>query len=297
MRVWLNGRLVDDKDASISVFDRGFLFGDAVYEVVRLFDGVAVGMDLHTARLRRSLAASFIDGFDASDFAKICALLMEANGLSNGSVYLQVSRGAAQTRLHMPPLGITPTVFACASVCGPLVELERIPSVACATSNDERWHHCEIKTTALLGHLLPMLERRQAGIDEVILFRNGLLSEGCSTNVFVEVGGRLVTPPVDSDPPILHGVMRTRLLESCIEAGVPCDVRPVRQDEVRGSSEIILTASRRIFSAVTTLNGAPVGDGEIGPLARRANAALLARLTRECAPATARTGSTPILAS
>lgn len=297
MLVWLNGRVIDGAHASISVFDRGFLFGDAVYEVVRLFDGAPIGMDLHVARLRRSLRLSFIEGFDADEFPSICRTLLEASGLRDGSVYLQVSRGAAATRTHLPPAGMCPTVFACASACGPLSDLERVPAVACMTAPDERWHRCEIKTTALLGNLLPMLAHRDKGIDEVILLRNGMLSEACASNVFVDVGGTLVTPPVDADPPILHGVMRIRLLEACVEAHIPCDVRAVSERELRESQGIIITGSRRIFSAVTTLDGSPISDGTVGPLTQRANAALLARLRRECEAAAANAWATPILAS
>ncbi|MSR28968.1 MAG: hypothetical protein EXS03_05245 [Phycisphaerales bacterium] len=296
MQVWLNGRLVKDSDASISVFDRGFLFGDAVYEVVRFFGSRPVGMDLHIARLRRSLALTSIDGFDAAEFPQICEALLQANSLRDASVYLQVTRGAAAQRTHLPTPGMMPTIFACASACGAISDLDRVPCVSCNTAPDQRWLRCEIKTTALLGNLLPMLAARDLGSDEVILIRNGLLSEGTSTNVFAEVSGRLVTPPVESTPPILNGVMRTRLLEACAQAGIPCSVRPVSDSELRRATEIVLTASRRIFSAVTTLDGTPVGSGGLGPLARRANAALVARLGAECETDAELPLSRPILA-
>lgn len=284
MTVWLNGRLVPAHEATISVFDRGFLFGDGIYEVIRFFDGMPVGMGLHRARLTRSLALTSIAGFDESQFPEICHALLESNTLTNASIYLQVSRGAAATRTHMPTPGMIPTVFACASAAGAIDELEQPTTAACVVMPDRRWQHCEIKSTALLGTLLPMFACAQRGAEEAILIRDGCVSEGTSTNVFAVVHGQLVTPPVDSTPPILNGVMRVRLLEACARAGISSAVRPISEAELRGASEIVLTASRRIFSSVTSLDGVPVGGGSIGPIALRANAALVARLRDECQP-------------
>jgi D-alanine transaminase len=298
MQVWLNGRLVNAQDAKISVFDRGFLFGDGVYEVVRFFGGGPVGMDLHIARLNRSLALTRIEGFDATQLQSISTALIEKNGWPNASIYLQVSRGAAPTRTHMPPKGLVPTVFACASECGGIEDLEAPTTAACAVVQDERWHRCEIKTTALLGNVLPMLAVASSGSEEAILVRGGFVSEGTTSNVFAVVRGQLVTPPVDTTPEILNGVMRTRLLEACVYAGIPCSVRPICEEDLRGASEIILTASRRMFSAVTSLDGHSVGCGMIGPIATRANAALVKLLRRECGLATfVASPSAPILAS
>ena len=282
MIVWLNGKLVNGADAQISVFDRGFLFGDAVYEVVRFFDGAPVGMDLHVARLAQSLALTSIAGFNPAELPRICAKLLGCNELRNASVYLQVSRGAAATRTHLPVKGTPPTIFACASACGALADLAVLPEVVASSAPDDRWHRCEIKTTALLGNLLPLLAAHEQGADEVILVRNGLVSEGTTSNVFVEVMGQLVTPPVGGHPALLNGVMRTKLLESCAQSGIPCTVRPVTKGELASASEILLTASRRMISAVTTLDGKPVGDGKAGPLGKRANAALVHRLGDEC---------------
>ncbi len=282
MLVWLNGRLVKSEDAQISVFDRGFLFGDGVYEVIRFFNGRPVGIDLHIARLARSLTLTHIRGFDAGQLESICTTLLAENALANASVYLQVSRGAAATRTHMPPAGLQPTVFACATAAGGIEELNTPTTCACAVAQDLRWHHCQIKSFALLGNLLPMFDIAASGAEEAILVRDGLVSEGTSTNVFAVVQGRLVTPPINVDPPILDGVMRTRLLEACAQSGVPCSVAPITESQLRGASEIVLTASRRMFSSVTSLDGSPVGCGAIGPIAKRANAALVERLRAEC---------------
>jgi len=298
MHVWLNGTIVAAHDAKISVFDRGFLFGDGVYEVVRFFGGAPVAMDLHVARFARSLALTQIHGFDCAQFPTICRELMQRNGLTDASIYVQVSRGAGATRTHMPTPGLVPTVFACASASGAIEELDTPTTASCAIVNDERWQRCEIKSTALLGNLLPMLAIAPSGAEEAILVRNGLVSEGTTTNVFAVVRGQLVTPPVETTPTILNGVMRVRLLEACVKAGISCGVRPISEAELRGASEIILTASRRMFSSVTALDGQTFGCGEVGPIAKRANAALVELLRGECGlSVSGASASAPILIS
>ena len=285
MNVWLNGRIVPSSDARVSVFDRGFLFGDGVYELVRFFGSRPVGMGMHVARLERSLELSHISGFDAHTFPSICDSLMRDAGLDNAAVYLQVTRGAASVRTHLPPDGLAPTVFAYAMPCAGIEELSTLHLCAAGLVPDRRWERCEIKTVALMGNILGMLECRSHGAEEAIFHRRGLVSEGASTNVFIVREGRMATPPVDSDPPILHGVMRARMIEACIDAGIPCTVRPVPVDELKAADEILLSASKRMLSSVATLDGAPVaGARSPDALAPRVLAALHARVARECAP-------------
>ena len=285
MRVWLDGRIIPSTDARVSVFDRGFLFGDGVYELVRFFGGRPVGMGMHVARLERSLDLSRISGFDAHAFPAICDALMRDAGLSDAAVYLQVTRGAASARTHLPPDGLAPTVFAYAMPCAGIDELGTLHLCAAGLAPDRRWERCEIKTVALMGNILGMLECRSHGAEEAIFHRRGLVSEGASTNVFIVRDGRIATPPVDSDPPILHGVMRARLIEACIDAGIPCTVRPVPLEELQAADEILLSASKRMLSSVATLDGVPVaGARGPGALAPRVLAALRARVARECAP-------------
>jgi D-alanine transaminase len=285
LRVWLNGRLIASSQAQVSVFDRGFLFGDGVYELVRFFGGRPVGMDLHVARLERSLELARIAGFDAHSFPAICDALMRDAGLANAAVYLQVTRGAAPTRTHLPPESLTPTVFAYAMSCAGLEELGTLHLCAAGLVADRRWERCEIKTVALMGNILGMLECQPHGAEEAIFHRRGLVSEGASTNVFVVRGGAVMTPPVESDPPILHGVMRARMIEACVDAGVPCVVRPIPVEELQAADEILLSASKRMLSSVATLDGVPVrGARSPDALAPRLLSALRARVARECAP-------------
>lgn len=285
MRVWLNGHLIPPLQAQVSVFDRGFLFGDGVYELVRFFGGMPVGMDLHVTRLERSLELAKIHGFDAHSFPSICDALLRDAGLTDASVYLQVTRGAASTRTHLPPAGLTPTVFAYAMPCPGIEELGTLHLCAAGLVADRRWERCEIKTVALMGNILGMLECQPHGAEEAIFHRRGLVSEGASTNVFIVRGGRVATPPVESDPPILHGVMRARMIEACVDAGIPCTVRPIPVGELATADEILLSASKRMLSSVATLDGVPMrGARSPGATAPRVLEALRARVARECAP-------------
>ncbi|MBU3728851.1 MAG: hypothetical protein FGM37_06325 [Phycisphaerales bacterium] len=285
VRVWLNGQLTAAHEAHVSVFDRGFLFGDGVYELVRFFGGRPVGMDLHVARLARSLELARIEGFDAHSFPAICSALMRDAELRDAAVYLQVTRGAASTRTHLPPAGLAPTVFAYAMPCAGIEELATLHLCGAALVPDRRWERCEIKTVSLMGNILGMLEGQAHGAEEAIFHRDGLVSEGASTNVLIVRGGEIATPPVDSAPPILHGVMRARMIEACVDAGIRCTVRPVAVDELRSADEILLTASKRMLSSVATLDGTTVpGARGASALAPRLLDALRARVARECAP-------------
>ncbi|MBM4110918.1 MAG: hypothetical protein FJ254_06110 [Phycisphaerae bacterium] len=282
MQVWLNGRILPAHEATLSPFDRGFLFGDGVYELVRFFNGVGVGIDAHIARLARSLSLTRIGGFDARTVPALCQALLAANGLRDAAVYLQVTRGVQVPRAHMPAPGLAPTVFAYASACGSIDELATLHAGTAITRPDPRWSRCEIKTTSLLGNILVLLDAQDARADEVVLTRHGLVGEGAYSNLFANLGGTLVTTPVDDDPPILHGVTRWQLLEEAARAGIPTAVRPIELDELPTASEVFIAASRRLVTPILTMDGRPVGTGTIGPVTQRAFALLAARIRREC---------------
>jgi D-alanine transaminase len=282
MQVWLNGRILPAHEATLSPFDRGFLFGDGVYELVRFFNGVGVGIDAHVARLERSLGLTRIGGFDAASFPALCSELLAANELRDAAVYLQVTRGVQLPRAHMPAPGLAPTVFAYASPCGSIDELATLHAGTAITRPDPRWSRCEIKTTSLLGNILALLDAQDARADEVLLTRHGLVGEGAYSNVFALIAGTLVTTPVDDDPPILHGVTRWQLLEEAQRAGIPTAVRPMTLDELAAASEVFIAASRRLVTPILSVDGSPVGTGRIGPVTQRAFALLAARIRREC---------------
>jgi D-alanine transaminase len=166
MLAYVNGSLVPEEHAKVSVFDRGFLFGDGVYELVRFFGGVGVALDLHQARLARSLELTGIVGFDARTLVDICAALLEGNALTDAGIYIQVTRGAGIARAHMPVPGLVPTVVALASRSAPLAEFHAPETLRAIVRPDMRWHRCEIKTIALAGNILALIEAQGAGAEE-----------------------------------------------------------------------------------------------------------------------------------
>jgi len=267
--IWMNGRLLPASEARVSVFDRGFLFGDGVYEFIRFFDRIGVGMDLHVRRLRTSLRLTGIEGFDADTLPALCMALLDANGLADATIYVQVTRGEAAQRSHVPVPGMTPTVVAIATPAGGLSTLRAPEAVRAVLLPDQRWLRCEIKSTSLMGNVLAAMVASQRGADEAILHRDGLVSEGGSTNTIVASGGALATPSIADGPPILHGVSRAQALEAARGTGIVVTERRITTDELRRADEIMITSSRRLLSAVVELDGAPVGTGRAGPLALR----------------------------
>jgi D-alanine transaminase len=273
VKVHLNGRLIDDRDAHISVLDRGFLFGDGVYEVVRFFARHGVGLEAHAARLARSLALARIDAsfanFDPSALGSLCCALLEANNLDDAIVYIQITRGAARTRSHVPTEPLAATVFAMATPAPPFASLSTPQEIAAITAEDTRWRRCEIKTTALMGNVLHLLAAADEGAAEAILHRGGLVGEGAYSNIAMVTQGTLVTPPIDEDPPILHGTARADLLRAACAAGIRTEVRAIALDELRTADEVMITSSSRFVSAVVRLDGRAVGDGHAGHITRR----------------------------
>lgn len=261
VKVYLNGSIVDERDAHISVLDRGFLFGDGVYELLRFFDGFGVGVDAHARRLARSLELARIRGFDAAELGAIARSLLDANGLRDGVVYLQVTRGAGKVRAHVPTEPLVPTVFAMATPAEPLASLVAPQEVAVVTAEDMRWKLCEIKTLSLMGNILHLLDADAHGATEAILHRDGFVGEGAYSNLALVKNGTLVTTPIAEEPPILHGTARADLLAAARNAGIPAEIRKVRLAEVAAADELMITSSRRLVSAVTKLDGKPIGNG------------------------------------
>ncbi len=269
MKIYLNGRIVDERDAHISVFDRGFLFGDGVYELVRYFDGFGVGEDAHARRLARSLELAKIRGFDALQLSAIARSTIAANDLTDAIVYLQVTRGAGTMRSHVPNEPLTPTVVAIATPGEPLASLAAPSQISAVIAEDLRWKLCEIKTISLMGNILHLLEADAHGANEAILHRDGFVGEGAYSNIAFVSGGTLVTTPITEDPPILHGTARADLLAAARHLGLPIEVRRVRVDELTRADELMITSSRRFVSAVVRLDGRSIGTGQTGPLTRK----------------------------
>jgi D-alanine transaminase len=281
VKIHLNGRIIDASDARISVFDRGFLFGDGVYELLRYFDGFGVGEEAHARRLARSLALARIDGFDAATLPALCRETIGANGLRDAVVYVQVTRGAGRVRAHVPTEPLAPTVVAIATPGEPISSLVAPSEVAAVTAEDLRWKLCEIKTVSLMGNILHLLDADAKGANEAILHRDGFIGEGAYSNVALVRDGALVTTPIAEEPPILHGTARADLLAAAAETGLRTEVRRVRLDELRDADELMITSSRRLASAVVRLDGRPVGDGRAGPITRRVFEAMRDAIARD----------------
>lgn len=265
---YLNGEFVQLENARIGVLDRGFLFGDAVYEVIPVRAGQLFALDEHLARLGRSLLAIGIENpYGTAEWAALLERLLTDNGAGVQSVYVQVTRGEAPDRDHVPEPGLSPTVFAMVRF-GP--EPRELLRVAAVTSDDTRWARCDIKSTSLLANVLLRAEAQQRDAWEAILLRDGRITEGAASNVFVVHGARVRTPPLSSL--ILPGVTRALLIDALAEAGFDIAEGEIRADELADADEIWLTSSTRDLLSVATLDGAPVGATDAYPLARRAYA-------------------------
>jgi len=285
MRIWLNGVTTTPGRARISPFDRGFMFGDGVYEVVRVTDSTVPWIADHVERLKNSLALTGITGFDADDLASISESLIEKSGYDEALVYLQITRGCERVRSHLPTEALEPTVFGFIEEAPALAELDVPSTVTARTVPDERWKLGSIKSISLLGHVLAALSAQGQEADEAILHRGGFIGEGTRTNVFAVIAGTVVTPPLKSDPPVLPGVTRAKALELAVATGMRVAERPIRMEELKGASEVWLTSTRRLVSAVTEIDGKRVGEGSAGPVTCQLFERLKQRLATDCAAA------------
>jgi D-alanine transaminase len=264
----LNGRLLPLLEARISPLDRGFLFGDGVYEVIAARRGQARRLSAHLSRLARSLRELRIrDPHPPSQWQEIIKSLIHANGGGDLYVYLQISRGAEFGRNHAPLPEVEPTIFAfCAPL--PVTSTEALANgIACITAEDTRWARCDIKSVALLANVLLRQEAVEAGANETILLRDGWLTDASSSTVYVVEGGQIRVPP--NSHQLLPGTTRSLLEELAQAHGIEHRSVAVSEAELRSADEIWLTAATRGVLAVTTLDGKPVADGRPGPLWRR----------------------------
>jgi len=271
---YLNGHYLPLASATISPLDRGFLFGDAVYEVIPIYGGRPFRCREHLDRLTRSLAAIRMPApMSHADWVAIFLELIGRNSAEGKDVhlYLQVSRGAEFGRNHAWPEGLAPTSFAYLSPLEPLSESLLENGVAAVTARDTRWARRDIKSTALLANVLLKKLAQDAGAFETILLEDGVLTEGSSTTVHVIRAGTLHTPPNGSH--ILPGTTRDVVTELAERLEMPSEVGPVSESALRGAAEIWLSFSTRGVLPVTRLDGMVVGDGRPGPAFRRLYAA------------------------
>ena len=264
---YLNGEFLPLDQAKISVLDRGFIFGDAIYEVIPVYRRKPLRLAAHIARLQRSLDEIRITSpHSDGEWAGLIGDLINYSEHDDQAVYLQVSRGVAKREFGLLQ-GVEPTIFMLSSpfVSPPQQQIDN--GVAAVSQADFRWLRCDIKSTSLLGANMLRQFANDAGGAECVLFRDGYLTEGSSSNIFVVRNGVLVTPP--KSRLILPGITYDLLLELALANGVPTQVRDVAESEVKAADELMLSASLRELLAITQLDGKPVGDGKPGVVFRR----------------------------
>ncbi len=268
---YLNGRLVPLEEATVSVMDRGFLFGDGVYEVIPVYGARLFRLDGHLARFERSLAGiRLANPHSLAQWRTILDRLVEVNGDGDRYVYLQVTRGPAPKRDHAFPGASTPTVFASVSPITPPSPDLAEHGVAAITREDIRWKCCDIKAIALLGNLLLRQEAVEAGCAEAILIRDGEATEGAASNLFLVRAGILLTPP--KGPFLLPGITRDLVLELARDNGIEAREAPIPAQWLHDAEELWVTSSTREILPVTRLDGEAVGAGRPGPLWARMHA-------------------------
>jgi D-alanine transaminase len=269
-KVYLNGRFVDRAEARVPVMDRGFLFGDSVYEVVPVYGGHLFRLEHHLDRLDGSLAAiRMANPLSHPAWREVLVELVAQRPGEDQSIYLQVTRGAADKRDHAIPDGVTPTVFAMTTPLAPADPAVATNGIAAITLGDLRWQRCDIKATTLLANVLARQIAKEEGALEAILVRDGLALEGAASNLFVFASGRLVTPP--KGPLLLPGITRDLVIELARANHIPLSEADVPLSVLATADEIWLTSSTREVMPVTLLDGDPVGSGRPGPVWRRMN--------------------------
>lgn len=269
---YLNGDYGLVRDAKVSVLDRGFIFGDGVYEVLPVYDSKIFRFEQHLSRLQRSLDELRIPNpLSNPQWLAIARRLIQSQidtgGSINQLVYIQITRGVA-VRDHVMPPGLQPTVFVMVSDMKPPTPEQRAHGVACVTADDFRWQKAHIKSTSLLGAVFSRQISADAGAVETVMFRDGMLSEAAASNVWVVKGGRLMGPP--RDQLVLEGIRFELLEEICRGCGIPFELRRITRAEVLDADELLLSSATKEVLPITTLDGAPVGHGETrgrpGPL-------------------------------
>ena len=262
---YLNGEYSSLRDAKVPVLDRGFIFGDGIYEVVPAYGGKLFRFDEHLARLNRSLTKLRIENPHTREewierSRKLVAALIEKTGAADQLVYIQVTRGVA-VRDHVMPTDVQPTVFMMCSPMKPASAEQRHHGVACISARDFRWERGDIKSTSLLGNVLARQMSADKDAIETIMFRNGFLTEAAASNVWVVHEGAVLGPPKSEH--VLEGIRYELIRELCEEVGIAYNLRPIAEADVMSADELLLSSATKEVLPVTTLDGDPVGHGAL----------------------------------
>jgi D-alanine transaminase len=263
--VYLNGALVPLADAKVPVLDRGFIFGDGVYEVIPAYQRRLFRLREHLARLAYSLTQiKLLNPHDEAAWTGLLQTVVDRNPWDDQSVYLQVTRGVAPRTQEFPRIAVQPTVFAMSYAMRTPSDEQRERGVAVVTRDDYRWGRCDIKSISLLANCLLRQEAEEAGASEVILIRDDHVTEASTSNVFLVKDGVIINPP--KDRLILPGITYDLVVELARANGLPVEVRRVRRDELFGADEVWLSSSTKEVLPVSTIDGRPVGTGKPGRL-------------------------------
>lgn len=265
--VYLNGEFLPIEQARVPVLDRGFIFGDGVYEVIPVYSRHPFRLQEHLCRLQHSLdGIRLANPHTDADWSHLIAELVRLGDSADQSVYLHITRGVAR-RDHPFPQGVPPTVFMMSNPLIPPPASQVEQGVAAISAVDNRWGRCNIKAISLLPNVLLRQTAVDAGVNETILFRDGILTEGTASNIFAVAHGTLLAPPKDDY--MLPGITYDLVLELAEANGIPVETGHFDEARIRLADELWLTSSTREVLAIVTLDGQPIGHGKPGPLFRR----------------------------
>ncbi|MFD2174584.1 D-amino-acid transaminase [Rhodobacter lacus] len=268
--VYLNGDYMPEEEAKVSIFDRGFVMGDAVYEVTSVLDGKILEFEGHMARLERSLSElQMVCPLTREDWLAIHHELVTRNELVDGMIYLQVSRGNAGDRdFHFPPAGTPPTVVLYTQSKPGLADDPKAKvGIKVISIPDLRWHRRDIKTVQLLYPSMAKMAAEAAGKHDAWFVEDGFVTEGSSNNVYIVKGSKIITRQLSHD--ILHGITRASLLKYAAEAQMEIEERPFTIAEAQAADEAFFTSASAFVMPVVEVDGAAVGTGKPGPVATR----------------------------
>ena len=259
---YLNGEWMAPEDAKVSVFDRGFMFGDGIYEVMAVYDGKVFALEDHLVRLKRSLEAVRLESPHTDDqWRSIINEAVKRGGETPAYLYLQVTRGVKSPRTHVYPVLSKPTVLVTV-MHAPVLERAEIRPYTMVTKQDFRWSRGDIKVISLIANGLLKNEALDEGFDDALLFRDGELTEATASNVFMVKNGAVVTPPKSNF--LLHGITRDHVLVLLAEARVPCEERSISEDELLAADEIWIASTGHEVWPVGQVNDCIIGNGSAG---------------------------------
>ena len=263
--VYLNGQTMPIEEAKISVLDRGFLFGDGVYEVIPAYGGNLFRLPEHLQRLQNSLDGIRLQNpLTDAQWTDALDNLLKHNSGKDQSIYLHVSRGVASKRDHVFPDQTCATVFIMSNELKPVNREDLQLGVSAITLDDIRWHACHIKATALLANTMMRQQAKEEGAVEAILIREGLATEGAASNIFIVKNNTIITPA--KSHLLLPGITRDLVLELARDNNIACEERDITEEELRDASEVWMTSSTKEIVPIVELDGKPVGKGQFGPI-------------------------------